>query len=151
MNKSKWYTKRQFNRIVGIEAERLKEACQLLVGDVKQSFTAYKVAQAGGRRITKIAKGKGRKKYHVVSAPGEPPAVDKGQYRGSFTFNVFITGVKAIIIGRVGTNQKRAKRLEYGYVGTDKRGRRINQAPRPHLHPAFRRMKGKIMAILSGK
>lgn len=37
----------------------------------------------------------------------------------------------------VGTNVPYARRLEYGFVGTDKRGRRYNQPARPYLRPAF--------------
>lgn len=38
---------------------------------------------------------------------------------------------------RVGSDMEYAPRLEYGFVGTDKKGRRYNQRPRPFLRPAF--------------
>jgi len=34
------------------------------------------------------------------------------------------------------TNHPAARRLEYGFVGTDSLGRNYNQAPRPHMRPA---------------
>ncbi len=36
----------------------------------------------------------------------------------------------------VGTNQERALRLEYGFVGVDALGRNIDQVPYPHFGPA---------------
>lgn len=38
--------------------------------------------------------------------------------------------------GVVGTDHPGARRLEWGYNGTDSLGRRISQAPRPHVGPA---------------
>jgi Bacteriophage HK97-gp10, putative tail-component len=37
----------------------------------------------------------------------------------------------------VGTNVEYARRIEYGFNGTDSRGRRYNQAAQPYLRPAL--------------
>jgi HK97 gp10 family phage protein len=37
----------------------------------------------------------------------------------------------------VGSSMEYARRLEYGFAGTDKLGRRYNQQPRPFLRPAL--------------
>jgi len=41
---------------------------------------------------------------------------------------------KAVVVG---TNLVYARRVEFGFVGKDKLGRRYNQAARPYLYPAF--------------
>ena len=38
---------------------------------------------------------------------------------------------------QIGNDQPQSRRLELGFVGPDKLGRVYNQAPRPHVRPAF--------------
>jgi len=38
---------------------------------------------------------------------------------------------------KIGTNLAYARRIEYGFIGTDSRGRRYHQAARPFLRPAL--------------
>lgn len=38
---------------------------------------------------------------------------------------------------RIGTDLDYAARIEYGFTGTDSRGRHYSQPPRPYLRPAF--------------
>lgn len=38
---------------------------------------------------------------------------------------------------KVGTDVPYARRIEYGFMGKDKLGRRYHQTPRPYLRPAF--------------
>jgi len=45
---------------------------------------------------------------------------------------------------KIGTNVPYAARLEYGFIGKDKLGRRYNQPPRPYLRPALRESKGEV-------
>ncbi len=45
---------------------------------------------------------------------------------------------------RVGTKVVYARRLEYGFAGTDRRGRTIFQAARPYMRPALDRSKKKM-------
>lgn len=37
----------------------------------------------------------------------------------------------------VGTNVKYARRIEFGFMDTDKLGRKYNQQPNPYLYPAY--------------
>jgi hypothetical protein len=67
---------------------------------------------------------------HQASAPGEPPAVDKGDLRRS---------IGRELVGnrwRVGTSEKRAAALEYGHVYAN--GRVL--APRPYFRPSAKKL-----------
>ncbi len=71
--------------------------------------------------------------YPPASRVGESPHRRKGMaggLQGSFKFIVRRTplGVKLTVF----TNQAYALRLEFGFVGTDRLGRNINQGPRPY-------------------
>lgn len=82
-----------------------------------------KLSQPGSGRT--YFRGKGR--FHRASAPGEPPAADTGQLRGSIGHDDRSTPRKISI--RVGTNLKKAVKLEFG----DKR-----VAARPFMRPSAR-------------
>ena len=41
-------------------------------------------------------------------------------------------------VGKVGTNVKYAKRIEFGFQGTDSKGRTYNQSPQSYLYSALR-------------
>jgi len=158
MQKNIWYTERQVKRIMTEETKKVREAALILVNDIKTSFTMKKVSQAGGRRLVRIRRGKSKKasRYHVVSRPGEPPAVDTGKLRQSITYNLFLTNNNIVLrvgssIGKRGSGvtRKYPRRLEFGFVGTDKLGRKVRQLPRPWLYPAYRRRKQQIITLLS--
>lgn len=53
------------------------------------------------------------------------------------------------IVGVVGSPRAYARRLEFGFVGTDARGRTISQGPRPFLRPAFEANRERISRLLS--
>jgi len=151
MQKNKWYTEKQIKRIMNDEVKKLHLAAHVLVDDVKTSFTMFKVSKAEGRKLVRRRKGRSKKasNYHVVSKPGEPPAVDTGKLRQSITYNVAFFGRNIIL--RVGSNMKYARRLEWGFMGRDSLGRNVKQLPRPWLYPAYRRRKQQIINLLSGK
>lgn len=86
-----------------------------LEGTVKRSF----------KPGTGRAYRRGRK-WHIASAPGQPPAVDTGRLRASITHEVRKEGDQ--IVGLVGTNVEYAPHLEFG---TNK------MAARPFLRPAL--------------
>lgn len=66
-----------------------------------------------------------------ANASGRPgPNAPTGDYRRSWTRRKVTGGFS------VGTNRPQARRLEYGFVGTDSIGRTYNQPPYPHLGPA---------------
>lgn len=85
-----------------------------------------------GKRIGQFAPkhGKGR---HVASAPGEPPAVDFGNLRGSIAWEWVGQNV------RVGTNVIYGPWLEFGTARV---------LPRPFMRPSVEKLKPTIDTIL---
>lgn len=80
--------------------------------------------------------------------PEHPPAAPTGTLKGRITHELDPKKLE----GRVGTNLEYARRVELGFVGTDKLGRVYNQAPRPYLRPALHKcektIKGKFKALV---
>lgn len=68
-------------------------------------------------------------------ASGRPgPRTITGDYRRSFTTEPFaMFGGSGWVVG---TNKAQARRLEFGFSGTDSLGRNYNQPPYPHVRPA---------------
>lgn len=95
---------------------------------------------SGGRR-GKRQRGRrsGRRIGLAPSLPGEPPKVLTGTLRANIGWAVQPRSRSVVlVIGvRKGPADKYARRLELGFHGTDKRGRKVNQAPRPFLRRAF--------------
>lgn len=69
------------------------------------------------------------------SAPGEPPKKVTGRLFQSIATDKRESPLE--VTGVVGTNVEYARRLEYGFSGTDAAGRMVDQAPRPFLRPAL--------------
>jgi hypothetical protein len=65
------------------------------------------------------------------SEPGEPPKMLTGRLRDSISYAVERDGNKVVVNLRAATNY--AARLEFGFVGVDRLGRRYTQAPRPYM------------------
>lgn len=76
------------------------------------------------------------------SAPGEPPRKVTARLFSSISKAVVRTPRE--VIGAYGTNVVYALRLELGFVGVDRLGRRYNQAPRPYLRPALQRNRDRV-------
>jgi hypothetical protein len=53
------------------------------------------------------------------------------------------------LVGYVGSRLKKAKRLEFGFVGVDKLGRMYNMAARPWLRISFEKTSEKVKSIFS--
>ena len=83
------------------------------------------------------------KKFHVASAPGEPPAVDAGRLRSSIGHEEVQLLGETISI-RVGTNVEYAAALEFGNVY--KNGRVL--LPRPFMRPALEASKQEMTDAL---
>lgn len=82
--------------------------------------------------------GSAKKVNSYRSKPGEPPRVQTGRLRASITHEIHPT----LPVGRVGTNVKYGKFLEFGT-------RRM--APRPWLRVALALAQDKIKQIMSRK
>ncbi|MCY0922573.1 MULTISPECIES: HK97 gp10 family phage protein [unclassified Streptomyces] len=81
-------------------------------------------------------------------ASGRPgPRVITGRYRASWQSEVHAAG--PVFVAQVGSTAPQARRLEYGFVGTDSLGRRYAQPPFPHVGPAMQQA-GPIVARLLG-
>lgn len=96
-------------------------ADELAVAFVASAETAASRAQAVERHYAVVLERRVRNR--ASGAPG--PEVRTGRYLDS--------------IGRrgssVGSDHPAARRLEVGFAGTDSRGRRFHQRPRPHFGP----------------
>lgn len=68
--------------------------------------------------------------FPPASMVGESPHRRSGDLRKSFEFQVKTSAFSVTL--RVFTNIAYALRLEFGFVGTDRLGRNINQGPRPY-------------------
>lgn len=81
------------------------------------------------------------------SLPGEPPKKVTDRLFKSIANRVEES--RDSLKGVVGTNVVYARRLELGFVGTDRRGAVIDQAPRPFLRPALRNNETALLRILA--
>ncbi|MDJ0383212.1 HK97 gp10 family phage protein [Streptomyces sp. G-G2] len=81
-------------------------------------------------------------------ASGHPgPRVITGKYRASWQSDVTAAG--PVFIAEIGSDAPQARRLEYGFVGTDSLGRRYAQPPFPHVGPAVE-ASGPVVARILG-
>lgn len=118
----------------------VRQASAMLEGFIKRKLAS------GGRTGREYAVP-GTNRTYTASAPGEAPAVMLSNYMNSITHNVRVSPNE--ITGTTGTNQKQGKRLEFGFVGTDSKGRRYNQAPRPHMKVSYQENRDAIQRKLS--
>ena len=71
-----------------------------------------------------------------ANASGRPgPNAPTGDYRRSWTHTVTQEGPTTVSTN--GTNKPQARRLEFGFTGTDSLGRTYDQPPYPHVGPAY--------------
>ncbi len=93
--------------------------------------------------------GEKKKKIHMPSAPGEPPALDTGTLRASIfakveTFQDEVIGKVGPDIDKILIRAEAGTDVEYGYyleLGTSK------MAARPYLRPGLAKSAGQIMRI----
>ncbi|WP_424217002.1 HK97 gp10 family phage protein (plasmid) [Streptomyces sp. BI20] len=84
-------------------------------------------------------------RQHASGRPG--PRVITGAYRASWQSE--ITGSGDVTTAQIGSNAPQARRLEYGFVGTDSLGRRYAQPPFPHVGPALRATGPAVARLLA--
>jgi hypothetical protein len=108
-------------------------AASLDVSATKLSGLGLAAAEIYGRELKSAVR---------ANASGRPgPDVVTGEYRNSIELRIVktITGVAA----EVYSNAPQAFRLEYGFVGSDSRGRHYDQPPFPHFRPALATVGGE--------
>lgn len=108
--------------------ERMETAVNEVRNEVLQALT--------GSRSGRTYKVPGTQRTYTASAPGQPPAQVTGELRQSISSEVEGEGKK--IVGRVGSDKKKAPMLEFGTK---------NMAPRPFLRPTFEKTAGKVKEI----
>jgi hypothetical protein len=69
------------------------------------------------------------------SPPGSQPRLQTGDYVRSW--NLAMSGNASVSVATAGTAKPQARRLEFGFVGEDSRGRHYADPPRPHAGPAL--------------
>lgn len=79
----------------------------------------------------------------VVNSAREKAPVLTGTLRRSIRAEAVTGGVV------VGTELPYARRIEFGFNGTDSRGRTYHQAPRPYPRPALDENKARVMAAVA--
>lgn len=91
---------------------------------------------------------------YTASAPGEVPATVTGWLANNVLAKPVLewTGPVSYVGIRGGPDGvPYAKRLEYGYTGTDSLGRRYNVAPRPYFRSTYEMEREIIKRMLGGR
>lgn len=83
------------------------------------------------------------------SRVGMPPRRVSGNLVRGIIAGVIVR--RDMITGFVGAKAKYAARLEFGFSGTDGKGRTISQGPRPYFRPALKKSRPRIARIMGGK
>jgi hypothetical protein len=85
-----------------------------------------------------------------ANASGRPgPEAPTGDYRRSIGRQMSSAG--GTVVGSVGTNRWQARRLEFGFTGTDSLGRYYDQPPYPHFGPAVDQVGPAFEAAAAGR
>jgi hypothetical protein len=82
------------------------------------------------------------------SAVGEPPK----RLTGALIQSIQAPGAVRegdSVVAPIVAGTKYARRLEFGFIGTDARGRRISQGPRPFMRPALERVRPRLAEIIA--
>lgn len=134
-----WTPDAILQKALDVQEIRMRKACAMMVGKVKQLINRGQPKRRSGNRYVGLDPSK----------PGEPPKKLSNRLFASIAYEV-IRQPRAVI-GVVGTNVKYARRLELGFMGTDRAGRKVYQAPRPYLRRAMLENQDAIKAILGGR
>lgn len=99
----------------------------------------HAVLHTFGHLLATKAKANASTGFHPPGAPhipgtGPGPNVATGDYLRSINAEFFTGPMGGSAV--VGTNAVQARRLEFGFSGTDSLGRHYNQPPYPHFGPA---------------
>lgn len=83
-------------------------------------------------------------------ASGRPgPRVITGNFRRSITADSAVAGTT--VLGQIGSNAAQARRLEYGFYGTDVLGRNYSQPPYPSFQPAVPEVTRVVLESVSAE
>ena len=154
----KWYDKEILDLIKANQTEAMKEVCQFLVEDVKDSMVA------GTGEWYRSKKGDGS--WHQAATPGVPPAPDTEELKDSICWsisngetsgtesgdaNIETPGIDGLNVeGRVGTTNSKGGWQELGLLYTKKQIPPQEKA-RPFLRPSLEKNSEEIINILGSK
>jgi phage gpG-like protein len=124
----KWAPASVIQHALDAEEKRVRIAAQVVVRAVKTSIN------------------RGNRSGKFPSAPGEPPKKVSTRLYGSIHSKV--QRERRSVGAIVGSNMAYARRLELGFTGVDRKGRRYRMAARPYLRPALANTRGQVAAIL---
>lgn len=79
-------------------------------------------------------------------APGEGPRRLTGAYQRSIQRRTIHRSTRSS--SHIGSNAVQARRLEFGFKGTDSRGRTFDQQPYPHFGPALDEAEAPFLAAI---
>ena len=127
----KWEPEKVIKATLLEQEKRMGRACALVQREIKTLLNV-----GGGRD-------------RIPSAPGEPPHKQSAKLYGSIHFAV--KRDKDSVLGIIYSNDKKARRLELGFVGKDSLGRTYDQKPRPFMRPGFETSKPAARRILGVK
>lgn len=132
MGVTEWNDQQLMAKYMNTVETRMNKAMQFVAGDVKKSVN------------------RGNRSGKNPSLAGEPPKKVTGTLQNNIASTVQRSG--NAIVGAVGVRRgpanEYAPRLELGFTGTDSKGRRYNQKPRPYLVPAIARNREKILRTI---
>lgn len=90
---------------------------------------------------------RGEKRMHQASAAGESPANDTG----NLVRNITTKYDQPKLEGTVNVGTQYGRRLEYGFVGQDAKGRTYDVAPRPFARPSLQEVTPEIRAGIAAE
>lgn len=116
------------------------------IGDILVTHVRTLLNQKGTGKWWPSKKGKGL--WHRASAPGKPPAVDRGEYRDSFYSQVERAKYEWRVVLRSTLWEAFGRRLELGGTHTDASGKSVYIAPRPHVRRTYDQTESVIAQAL---
>lgn len=127
-----FHTKEVVKSIEDAASKRMAEAVNVVKTQTLETLT--------GPRSGRTYRVPGTRRTYTASAPGEPPAIATSGLFKSIETSVGSEG--RTVIGRVGSDEKHARPLEFGTR---------NMAARPWLRISFEEALSKVKTILSRK
>lgn len=136
------------DRVLTVEQAMERIARKLRVGLLAAANRVRTDAVAATKRPqpTRVTR-KGRRVGLDPSREGEPPK----QVTSNLNSKILLGDVEKhgnVLVAPILAGTEYARRLEFGFVGTDAKGRRYSQGPRPFLRPALERVRPRLAEII---
>lgn len=125
-------------RLIGALNQGVSKMAAVLQAEMTATLNTQRIAQ---RRISR----RSGRVYWVGpgSPPGTPPFIRSGRLKGSIDY-----APPARFTTHVGSSMPYARRLEYGFVGMDSRGRQYHDPPRPWARPSVVRARPVMVEVM---